>query len=118
MSPMIAPSANDAIGGKPQAACGALPMEGGAPGPSLGKVLGHGNNSDGQRRPRVLIAGGGVAGIEAALALRGIAGDRLDVELYAPRAEFVYRPFAVGEPFGAASIVRYSLDSLAARIGV
>jgi sulfide:quinone oxidoreductase len=69
------------------------------------------------QRPRVLIAGGGVAAVEAALALRDLAGNRLDVELCSPRSEFVYRPFAVGEPYGAASILRYDLDSLAERIG-
>ena len=73
---------------------------------------------DGQpARPRVLIAGGGVAALEAALALRDLAGDRLEVELCSPRGEFVYRPFAVGEPFGVASILRYDLDSLVERIG-
>ncbi|HET9162780.1 MAG TPA: FAD-dependent oxidoreductase [Solirubrobacterales bacterium] len=70
-----------------------------------------------KRRP-VLIAGGGVAALEAALALRELAGERLDVELCSPRADFVYRPFAVGEPYGAAGVLRYDLDSLAGRIGV
>jgi sulfide:quinone oxidoreductase len=65
----------------------------------------------------VLIAGGGVAALEAALALRELGGGRLAVEFCAPRADFVYRPFAVGEPYGAASILRYDLDSLAERIG-
>lgn len=73
---------------------------------------------DGQpRRPRVLIVGGGVAALEAALALRDLAGDRLEVELRSPRGEFVYRPFAVGEPYGAATILRYDLAALAAQIG-
>ncbi|HEX6688617.1 MAG TPA: FAD-dependent oxidoreductase [Solirubrobacterales bacterium] len=71
-----------------------------------------------RRRPRVLIAGGGIAALEAALALRDLAGGGLDVELCSPRKEFVYRPFAVGEPYGAASIFRYRLDALADRIGV
>jgi sulfide:quinone oxidoreductase len=66
----------------------------------------------------VLIAGGGVAALEAALGLRELAGERLEVELCSPRADFVYRPFAVGEPYGAAGILRYDLDSLAERIGV
>jgi sulfide:quinone oxidoreductase len=74
-------------------------------------------NGSGSRQ-RVLIAGGGVAALEAALALRELAGPRLEVELCAPRGDFVYRPFAVGEPYGAASILRYDLDSLAERIGV
>jgi sulfide:quinone oxidoreductase len=68
-------------------------------------------------RARVLIAGGGVAALETALALRDLAGDRAEVELRAPRAEFVYRPVAVGEPYGAAHIRRYDLDDLASRCG-
>lgn len=75
-------------------------------------------DSQRDRRPRVLIAGGGVAALEAALALRDLAGDRLEVELCSPRGEFVYRPFAVGEPYGTADILRYDLDSLAERIGI
>jgi len=70
------------------------------------------------RRPRVLIAGGGVAALEAALALHDFGGDRLEVELWAPQGEFVYRPFAVGEAFGAVAVLRYDLDALARRIGV
>jgi sulfide:quinone oxidoreductase len=69
------------------------------------------------RPPRVLIAGGGVAALEAALALRDLAGDRLAVELCSPRTEFAYRPFAVGEPYGVANILRLDLDLLADRIG-
>ena len=48
----------------------------------------------------MLIAGAGVAGLEAALALRALAEGELSVELLAPEAEFVYRPLAVTEPFG------------------
>jgi sulfide:quinone oxidoreductase len=66
-------------------------------------------------RPRVLVAGGGVAALESALALHDLAGDRVDVELHAPRREFIYRPFAVGEPYGAANILRYDLGKLAVR---
>lgn len=69
-------------------------------------------------RPRVLIAGGGVAALEAVLALRDLAGEKLDVKLCSPRGEFVYRPFAVGEPYGAANILRYDLESLAEKVGV
>lgn len=70
------------------------------------------------RRQRVLIAGGGVAALEATLALRDLASERLEIELCSPRGEFVYRPFAVGEPYGAASVLRYDLGALAERIGV
>jgi sulfide:quinone oxidoreductase len=70
-----------------------------------------------QRRPRVLVAGGGVAALEASLALRALAGDQLDVGLYSPRGEFVYRPFAIGEPHGA-TVLRHDLAALAEWIGV
>jgi sulfide:quinone oxidoreductase len=71
----------------------------------------------GGRRQKALIVGGGIAGIEAALALRDLAGDRVAVELRDPRRQFVFRPFAVGEPYGAARIFRYDLDQLARRCG-
>ena len=66
---------------------------------------------------RVLIAGGGVAGLEAALALRDLATEKLDVELLCPRREFLYRPFAVGEPFGSSEVQRYDLGQIADRAG-
>ena len=47
---------------------------------------------------RVVIAGGGVAALEAALALRALAEDRVSVELLAPETQFWYRPLAVTEP--------------------
>jgi sulfide:quinone oxidoreductase len=47
----------------------------------------------------VLIAGGGVAGLEALLALREMAGDRVRLVLAAPDDQFTYRPLAVAEPF-------------------
>ncbi|HET7054284.1 MAG TPA: FAD-dependent oxidoreductase [Solirubrobacterales bacterium] len=68
-------------------------------------------------KSRVLIAGGGVASIEAALALRDLAGDRADVSIFSPRRDFVYRPYAVGEPYGTAHVARYDLGDLAARCG-
>src|SRR5215217_5620596 len=66
---------------------------------------------------RVLIAGGGIAGIEAALALRDLAGDRVEVEVRDPRREFAFRPFSVGEPYGAARVFRYDLERLVERCG-
>ena len=48
----------------------------------------------------VLIAGGGVAALEGALALRELAGDRVRIKLLAPDSLFVYRPSRVKEPFG------------------
>jgi sulfide:quinone oxidoreductase len=48
---------------------------------------------------RVVIAGGGVAGLEALLALHAVAADRVKLTLVAPTPDFVYRPLAVAEPF-------------------
>jgi sulfide:quinone oxidoreductase len=50
-------------------------------------------------RPRVLIAGGGIAGLEAVLALHELAPDRVHVTVVAPDAEFLYKPLTVAEPF-------------------
>jgi sulfide:quinone oxidoreductase len=66
---------------------------------------------------RVLIVGGGVGALEAALALRDLAGERAQVEICAGRGDFVYRPFAVGEPYGASRVIRYDLRRLAERCG-
>jgi sulfide:quinone oxidoreductase len=49
---------------------------------------------------RVVIAGGGVAALEALLALRALAEERVEIDLIAPLREFVYRPLSVLEPFG------------------
>jgi sulfide:quinone oxidoreductase len=68
-------------------------------------------------RAHVLIAGGGVAALEAALALRALAEDRVSVELLAPEPRFWYRPLAVAEPFGLGEVRHYELSDLAARVG-
>ena len=47
----------------------------------------------------VLIAGGGVAALEAVLRLHRLAGDRVDITVLAPNDEFVYRALSVREPF-------------------
>jgi sulfide:quinone oxidoreductase len=66
---------------------------------------------------RVLIAGAGVAGLEAALALRDLAGDRVDVTLHDPSGEFAYRPFGIGEPYGTTRAFRYDLRRLSELCG-
>jgi sulfide:quinone oxidoreductase len=67
---------------------------------------------------RVVIAGGGVAGLEGALALRAAAGEQLAVTLLAPELEFVYRPMRVREPFAYGTARRYPLDEIARDIGI
>ena len=60
-------------------------------------------------RPGVVIAGGGVAALEACLALRErLSADDLGITLVAPTDRFEYRPLAVLEPFSGIS--RWSLD--------
>jgi sulfide:quinone oxidoreductase len=66
----------------------------------------------------VLIVGGGVAGLEAALALRNLGGGRIATTMIAPNPEFVCRPMTVREPFGFAEARRYPLEELAGDIGV
>jgi sulfide:quinone oxidoreductase len=65
----------------------------------------------------VVIVGGGVAGLEAAAALRALAGSRVRVKLIEPNAEFVYRPMSVAEPFNAGEARRYPLDRIAQDLG-
>jgi sulfide:quinone oxidoreductase len=66
---------------------------------------------------RVLIVGGGVGALEAAIALPSLTDGKAQVEICAGRGDFVYRPFAVGEPYGASRVLRYDLEGIAARCG-
>jgi sulfide:quinone oxidoreductase len=65
------------------------------------------------RTRRVLIAGGGVAAIEALLALRDLTGDRVDIELLAPEREFIYKPLTVVTPFGLGEAPHFELAAIA-----
>jgi sulfide:quinone oxidoreductase len=68
-------------------------------------------------RVRVVVAGGGVAALEAALALHALAEERVSVELVAPESEFVYRPLAVAEPFRLGEARRFPLRPLVEAAG-
>jgi len=70
------------------------------------------------RPRRVLVAGGGVAGLETVLALQALAGDRVEIELLAPARHFTYRPLAVAEPFRSDSVRRIPLAAIAEDRGV
>jgi sulfide:quinone oxidoreductase len=65
----------------------------------------------------VLIAGAGVAGLETMMALRALAGPRVEITVVAPTPEFVYRPLSVAEPFGVDSVRRYPLEKIASDFG-
>src|SRR5215203_3899909 len=65
----------------------------------------------------VVIVGGGVAGLEALLGLRAMAGDRVRLTLTAPEPEFSYRPLAVAEPFAMGHAYRVPLSQFAEDAG-
>jgi sulfide:quinone oxidoreductase len=65
----------------------------------------------------VLIAGGGVAALEAALAFDHLAADSVEVTICSPRRDFVYRPYAVGVPYGVSRVSTLDLSRLAAAAG-
>lgn len=68
-------------------------------------------------RPRVLIAGGGVAALETLLALRQLAGAQVSIELLAPERDFVHRPSSVATPFGLGAPARLDLAEITQHFG-
>lgn len=67
----------------------------------------------GGKRPRVVVVGGGVAGLEVVLALRGLLGEMVDIAVVTPQHEFVYAPMMVAEPFGAGEALSFELAEIA-----
>lgn len=65
----------------------------------------------------VLVAGAGVAGLEALLALRALAGSRVDVTLLAPESEFRYRQLSVAAPFERGTPVGFNIDEITRDLG-
>ena len=55
-------------------------------------------------RSRVVVAGGGAAGLETLMALQAMAAERVELPLVAPEDEFVYRPLAVEEPYAVGRV--------------
>jgi sulfide:quinone oxidoreductase len=66
---------------------------------------------------RVLIAGGGVAGIEALLTLHALAGDRVELTLADAQQDFIYRPMKVAEPFARGHAAHHPLADIARDVG-
>jgi sulfide:quinone oxidoreductase len=75
------------------------------------------DNASHASKLRVVIAGGGVAALETALALQELAADQTDVTAIAPNSEFVYRPMTVREPFAYAKARRYALSPIVQHAG-
>lgn len=65
----------------------------------------------------VVIAGAGVAGLEAAFALQALAAKQVNVTIVSAQAEFVLRPMAVLDPFSAGPPEAYPLSEMAAGAG-
>jgi sulfide:quinone oxidoreductase len=66
---------------------------------------------------RVVIAGGGVAALEALLALRRLAEGQVSVELLSTESQFWYRPLTVAEPFGLVDVHGLDLGTVADECG-
>lgn len=66
---------------------------------------------------RVIVCGGGVAGLEALMALNDLGGDRLELTLVAAGPDFTYRPLTVEEPFTHQPAERRALEPIAAEFG-
>jgi sulfide:quinone oxidoreductase len=62
---------------------------------------------------KVTILGGGVAALEALIALRQLAEERVALELITPQPHWDYRPLAVAEPFGLGEAKSYDLVQIA-----
>jgi sulfide:quinone oxidoreductase len=68
-------------------------------------------------RSRVLIAGGGVAGLETLLALHALAAERLEITILAPELKFVNHSMAVHQPFAPKRSRGLRLEDTAAEAG-
>jgi sulfide:quinone oxidoreductase len=65
-------------------------------------------------RHRLVIAGGGVAGLEALIAMRDLAPGRVATTLLAPTPEYLVRALSVQDPFARPTPRHYSLQQIAA----
>jgi sulfide:quinone oxidoreductase len=71
----------------------------------------------GKKPVRTLIVGGGIAGLEALLALHDLAEDLVQLTLVAPDSDFTYKPLVVEEPFSFKPAERHELPPLLSELG-
>jgi sulfide:quinone oxidoreductase len=69
------------------------------------------------RTHRLVIAGAGVAGIEALIAVHALAGDRVQTTVVAPDPHFSIQAQSVEEPFARAAARRWSVAEICAEHG-
>src|SRR5690242_18933559 len=67
---------------------------------------------------RIVIAGGGVAALEAAIALRTLLGSEPSITMVAPNEDFVHQPLSVGEPFAMGDTPHLPLSKFADDLGI
>src|SRR3954470_2984758 len=63
----------------------------------------------------VVVAGGGVAGLETVMALRDLAAERARITLIAPDSHFELKPLRTAEPFSLGHVRRHPLAEVAVR---
>lgn len=67
-------------------------------------------------RSHIVIAGGGVAAVELALALHDLAGGRVRMTLISPQPQFVLRALRTAQPFAADHVRKHSLREFTDRV--
>jgi sulfide:quinone oxidoreductase len=70
-----------------------------------------------REQARILIVGGGIAGLEALMAIRDLAEDRVAITIVAPEPDFLYKPLIVEEPFSSKPAERRALGPIAEEFG-
>jgi sulfide:quinone oxidoreductase len=70
-----------------------------------------------RRRARLVVAGAGIAGLEALVVLHTLAPGRVEARIVDPAGSFHLRPLDVGEPFGLYTARRYPLAEIASDLG-
>jgi sulfide:quinone oxidoreductase len=66
---------------------------------------------------RVLIAGGGIAGLETLTGLRELAGNRVSLTLVAPDDEFVFHPVTIRQPYSVEPTRSVAISRVAMDVG-